>query len=54
MEKYRKFIAALAAAVAVGVTLTVDGSVSLNDGLAMLSAGLGALLVYGVPNDPAG
>lgn len=52
MSVYAKFIAAASAAVAVGVSVTADGSVSLNDGFAMLSAALGALAVLLTPNTP--
>lgn len=49
---YAKFVAALAAAVAVGVSVTADGVVSINDVFAMLAAGLGALAVALTPNKP--
>ena len=52
MDRYRKFIVALASAAGVGVSLTVDGSLSLNDGFALAAAVLGALAVYAVPNSP--
>lgn len=47
---YRKFIAALVAALGVAVALTVDGAISLNDALAIASAGVGALAVRQVEN----
>lgn len=49
---YAKLIAAAASALGVAVSLTVDGSLSLNDGLAIAAAGVGALSVYLVPNKP--
>ena len=52
MARYSKFIVALAAAAGVGASLTIDGSLSLNDGFAIASALLGALAVYAVPNTP--
>lgn len=51
--RYAKFWTALAAAVTVGVSLTADGSISVNDGFAMAAALLGSLVVYAVPNQPA-
>ena len=54
MARYYKFIVALAGAAGVGTSLTVDGSLSLNDGFALASALLGALAVYAVPNKPPG
>ena len=50
MTAYSKFVAALAAAVAVGVSVTSDGNVSIQDGFAIASALLGSLAVYAVPN----
>lgn len=50
MKVYAKFVVALAAAVAVGVSVTADGHVSLNDWFAMASALLGSLAVGAVPN----
>ena len=52
MARYSKLFAALAAAAGVGVSVTVDGSLSLNDYFAIASALLGALAVYAVPNTP--
>ena len=52
MKSYSKVIAALAAGLGVAVALTVDGDLSLNDGLAIASAAVGALVVYAVPNKP--
>lgn len=52
MKAYSKLIAALAAAAAVGVSVTADGSLSLNDGFAIGSALLGALAVGVVTNTP--
>lgn len=56
--RYSKLWAALAAAVAVGVSVTVDGALSLNDGFAIASGLLGSLGVYTVTNtlppDPPG
>lgn len=50
---YAKFIVALSAALGVAVSVTVDGSVSLNDGFAIAAAGVGALAVAAIPNKPA-
>ena len=49
---YAKLIAALAAALGVALSVTVDGSISLNDGVAIAAAAVGALAVYAVPNTP--
>jgi hypothetical protein len=48
--RYAKLWAALGAAAAVGVSVTVDGNVSLNDGFAIASALLGSLGVYAATN----
>jgi len=57
MQRYAKVWAALAAAAGVGVSVTIDGNLSLNDGFAIASALLGSLAVYAVTNtlppDPA-
>ncbi len=50
MSLYAKFIVALAAALGVAVSTTADGNLSLNDGFAIASAGVGALGVLAVPN----
>ena len=47
-----KFGAAVTAALAVAVSVTADGSVSLNDGIAIASAVAGAVAVYYRPNLP--
>lgn len=47
---YAKAVAATFSALGVAVTLTVDNGVSLNDGLAIALAGVGALAVGMVPN----
>ena len=47
-----KFYAAVTAAVAVAVTVTTDGTISLNDWVAIIAAALGALAVYYTPNKP--
>ncbi len=52
MNHYSKFIVALAAGLAVAVSVTTDGDVSVNDVFAILSAAAGALAVYAVPNRP--
>jgi hypothetical protein len=51
--KYAKFYAALAAAAAVGVSVSTDGALSLNDYFAIASALLGSLAVAAVPNKEA-
>lgn len=48
--RYAKLWAALAAAVAVGVSVTADGDVSINDVFAIASAFLGSFGVYAVTN----
>lgn len=48
--KYAKLWAALAAALGVGVSCTVDGTLSLNDGFAIAAALFGSLGVYAVTN----
>jgi hypothetical protein len=53
MSTYAKFIAALSAALATAVTVTADGSLTLNDALVIAVAAVGALAVYVVPNRPA-
>jgi hypothetical protein len=50
MQRYAKLWAALASAAAVGVSVTVDGHISINDGFAIASALLGSLAVYAVTN----
>ena len=52
MNYYNKFIIALAAGLAVAVSVTTDGDVTVNDVFAILSAAAGALAVYAVPNRP--
>ena len=52
MKAYAKLIAALSAALGVAVSVTADGSISLNDGFAIAAAGVGALAVGLVPNTP--
>lgn len=51
MNAYAKFIAALTAALATAVTVTADGSVTLNDALVIAVAFVGALSVYVIPNN---
>ena len=53
MSAYSKFIVAMAAALAVAVSVTTDGTLSLNDAFAIASAALGALAVYATPNTPS-
>ncbi len=50
MNHYNKAIVAMAAGLAVAVSVTTDGDVSVNDVFAILSAAVGALAVYVVPN----
>lgn len=50
MSPYAKFIVALSSALAVAASLTADGTLSLNDTIAVCSAAVGALAVYYVPN----
>lgn len=52
MTSYNKAIAAVAAALAVAASVTSDGNLSLSDVIAILSAAVGALTVYAVPNKP--
>lgn len=52
MSAYNKFIAAIAAALAVAASVTADGSLSTSDIIAILSAAVGAITVYAVPNNP--
>ena len=52
MLVYAKFIAALSGALGVAVSVTVDGSISLNDGFAIAAAGVGALAVGAIANAP--
>ena len=47
---YRKFIAAIVAALGVAVSVTVDGNLTMNDGLAIAAAGFGALAVRQIEN----
>jgi hypothetical protein len=47
-----KFYAALSAALAVAVSVTADGTISLNDWVTIIAAALGALAVYYTPNKP--
>jgi hypothetical protein len=51
---YAKFYVALAAALAVAVTVTTDGAVSLNDYIVIASAFVGALAVRQVANAEEG
>jgi hypothetical protein len=48
--RYAKLWAALAAAVGVGVAVTADGSISMNDGFAIAAAFLGSFGVYAATN----
>lgn len=50
MKLYSKFIAATSAALAVAASVTADGVLSLSDVIAIVSAAVGALAVYYVPN----
>lgn len=52
MTAYNKCIAALSAALAIAITVTADGSVSLNDAVVIAAAFVGALAVYATPNRP--
>ena len=54
MSHAAKFWTALSAALAVAVTVTADGSLTLNDAITILAAGVGAVGVYFVPNTPRG
>ena len=51
MSRYAKFYTAIAAALAVALSVTTDGNLSLHDWMAILSAGVGAAGVYAIPND---
>lgn len=51
---YAKAIAAISAALGVALSVTVDGTVSLNDEIAIVAAAVGALAVYAVPNATKG
>lgn len=51
---YAKAIAAISAALGVALSVTVDGTVSLNDAIAIVAAAVGALAVYTVPNATKG
>lgn len=46
-----KFYAALSAALAVAVSVTADGTLTLNDWVTIVAAGVGAVAVYFVPNN---
>ena len=46
-----KFVAALSAALAVAVSVTADGTLTLNDWATIVAAGVGAIAVYYVPNN---
>jgi hypothetical protein len=50
VNHYNKAIVAIAAGLAVAVSVTTDGNVSTNDVFAILSAAAGALAVFAVPN----
>ena len=50
MNAYRKCVAAIADALAVAASLIADGSLSASDVIAIMSAAVGALAVYAVPN----
>ncbi len=52
VAKYRKFLVALGAAVAVAISLTADGEISVNDLFGTGSAFVGALVLRQVPNAP--
>ncbi len=52
MKPYAKFIVAAGAACATAATLLADGELSGADTLAIVSAFIGALAVYLVPNAP--
>jgi len=50
MAVYRKFLVAAAAALGVAASVLADGELSAVDACAILSAAIGALLVYATPN----
>lgn len=50
LSAYAKACVAAAAGLAVAVSVTADGEFSLNDGMSIASAAVGALLVYAIPN----
>lgn len=52
MNRYAKFLTAIAAALGVAVSVTADGTLSLNDWFAIAAAAVGALGVYQIPNTP--
>ncbi len=52
MAAIRKFLVALAAAIAVAISVTADGDVSINDVFAMAGSFVGSLGVGLVPNVP--
>lgn len=47
-----KFLVALVTALATAATLTVDGNLSLRDGILIAQALVGALAVYQISNTP--
>lgn len=50
MKAYSKFFVAVSAALAVAASVTADGTLTLNDVVAIISAAVGSLAVYYVPN----
>lgn len=52
MSPIAKFWVALASALAVAVSVTADQSLSMNDVITILSAAVGTIAVYYVPNSP--
>lgn len=53
MSAYRKFLVAIGAALGVAASVLADGELSAVDACAVLSAAVGALLVYATPNASA-
>lgn len=52
VARYRKFYVAFGTAVTTAVSFLADGELSLNDGIGIALAFLGALGVYKVRNEP--
>lgn len=52
MDKYRKFLVALAAGIGVLITALADGEVIASEWCAIALGVLGALGVYQIPNEP--
>lgn len=52
ISRYNKFLVAVGVALTTAVSFGADGEFSLNDGIGIALALLGALGVYRVPNTP--